>query len=149
VFENKMLRRIFGPKRDKVKGGEEELMEELRALYSSRSILTVIKPRRMEWDGHIARMGKTRKACRLVGKPGRKRPLRRPRRRWVDNIKMNLGGMGWGGVDWIGLTQDRDKWRALVNALMNFRVPQNAMDVLVTRYFLLTITNYLSFYHIM
>jgi hypothetical protein len=69
-------------------------------------------------------MKEKRKAYRLlVGKPEGKRPLGRPRRRWVDNIKMNLLEIGWGGVDWIGLTQDRDKWRALVNAVMNLRVP--------------------------
>jgi hypothetical protein len=59
----------------------------------------------------------------LVGKPEGKKPLRRPRRRWVDNIRMELGEKGWGGVDWIGLAQDRDKWRALVNVVMNFQLP--------------------------
>jgi hypothetical protein len=69
-------------------------------------------------------MGEKRNACRLfVGKPEGKRPLGRPRCRWVDNIKMDLLEVGWGGVDWIGLAQDRDKWRALVNAVMNLRVP--------------------------
>jgi hypothetical protein len=69
-------------------------------------------------------MGKKRNAYRLlVGKPEGKRPLGRPRRRWVDNIRMNLEEIGWGGVDWIGLAQDRDKWRALVNAVLNFQVP--------------------------
>jgi hypothetical protein len=69
-------------------------------------------------------MGENRNACRLwVGKPDGKRPLGRPRRRWVDNIKMDLLEIDWGGVDWIGLAQDRDKWRALVNAVMNLRVP--------------------------
>jgi hypothetical protein len=68
-------------------------------------------------------MGEKRNAYRLlVGKPEGKRPLGRPRCRWVDNIKMDLLGIGWGGVDWIGVTQDRDKWRALVNAVMNLRV---------------------------
>jgi hypothetical protein len=69
-------------------------------------------------------MGEKRNAnWLLVGKPEGKRPLGRPRRRWVDNIKMDLLEIGWGGVDWIGLAQDRDKWRALVNAVMNLRVP--------------------------
>jgi hypothetical protein len=72
-------------------------------------------------------MGAKRNAYRLlVGKPEGKRPLGRPRRRWVDNIRMDLGEIGWGGVDWIGLAQDRNQWRALVNAAMNFQVPSNA-----------------------
>jgi hypothetical protein len=71
-------------------------------------------------------MGKMRNACRLlVGKGERKRPLGRPRRRWVVNIKMDILEIGWGGVDWIGLAQDRDKWRALVNVVMNLQVPRN------------------------
>jgi hypothetical protein len=79
---------------------------------------------RVEHVGHVARMGERRKVYRLlVGKPEGKRPLGRLRRRWVDNIKMNLLEIGWGGVDWIGLTQDRDKWRALVHAVMNLLVP--------------------------
>jgi hypothetical protein len=74
----------------------------------------------MRWAGHVALMGENRNAYRLlVGK----RPLVRPRRRWVDNIKMDLVEVGWGDVDWIGLPQDRDRWRALVNAVMNLRVP--------------------------
>jgi hypothetical protein len=84
----------------------------------------MIKSRRMRWAGHVARMGVTRNAYRiLVGKPEGKRPLGRPRRRCVDNIKMNLRETGWGGVDWIELAQDRDQWRALVNTMMNLRVP--------------------------
>jgi hypothetical protein len=69
-------------------------------------------------------MGQKRATYRLlVGKPEGKRPLGRPRRRWVDNIRMDLGGIGWGGVDWIDVAQDRDQWRALVSAVMNLRVP--------------------------
>jgi hypothetical protein len=84
----------------------------------------MIKSRRMRWAGHVARMGETRNAYRiLVGKPEGKRPLGRPRRRWVDNIKMNLGEIGCDGRDWIELAQDRDQWRALVNTMMNLRVP--------------------------
>jgi hypothetical protein len=84
----------------------------------------MIKSRRMRWAGHVARMGEKRDAYRiLVGKPGGKRPLGRPRRRWVDNIKMNLREIGWVGVNWIDLAQDRDQWRALVNTVMNLRVP--------------------------
>jgi hypothetical protein len=79
----------------------------------------MIKSRRMRWTGHVARLGEKRNAYRmLVGNPEGKRPLERPRRRWVDNIKMDLRG-----IDWIDLAQDRDQWRALVNAVMNLWVP--------------------------
>ena len=78
----------------------------------------------MRWAGHVARMGEERRAYRvLVGKPEGKRPLGRPRRRWVDNIRMDLQEVGCGYVDWIGLGQDRDRWRTLLSAVMNFRVP--------------------------
>jgi hypothetical protein len=98
--------------------------KELHDLYSSPSIIRLIKLRRMRWAGYVARMGEKRNVCKLlVGKPEGKRPLGRPRRKWVDNTKMDLGETGWGGVDWIGLIQDRDKWRALVNAVMNILVP--------------------------
>jgi hypothetical protein len=125
VFENKVLRRIFGSKRDEVTGGWRKLHnEELRDLYSSPSIIGIIKSMRMRWAGHVARMGEKRNAYRLlVGKPEGKSPLGRPKRRWVDSIKMDLLEIGWGGVEWIGLAQDRDKWRAFVNAVMNLRVP--------------------------
>jgi hypothetical protein len=84
----------------------------------------MIKWRRMRWAGNVARMGETRNAYRiLVGKPEGKRPLGRQRRRWVDNIKMNLREIGWDGMDWIELAQDRDQWRALVNTVMKLRVP--------------------------
>jgi hypothetical protein len=92
--------------------------------YSSPSIIRIIKSRRMRWAGHVAEMGEKRNAYRfLVGKPNRKRPLGRPRHRWVDNIRMHLGEVGWGDVDWIGLAQDRYRWRALVNSVLNLRVP--------------------------
>jgi hypothetical protein len=98
--------------------------EELCDLYSSPSIIRIIKSRRMRWAGHVARMGEKRNAYRLlVGKPEGKRPLGRPRRRWVDNISMDLGEAGCGGVDWTGLAQDRDSRRALVNSVLNPRVP--------------------------
>jgi hypothetical protein len=98
--------------------------EELRDLYTSPSIIRIIKSRRMRWAGHVARMGKKRHVYRfLVGKPDGKSLLGRLRRRWVDNIKMDLLEIGWDDVDCIGLTQERDKWRALVNAVMNLRVP--------------------------
>jgi hypothetical protein len=93
-------------------------------LYSSPSIIRVIKSRRMSWAGHAARMGERRNAYRiLVGKPEGKRPLGRPRRRWVDKIKMDLREEGWDSRDWIDLVQDRDRWRAYVNAAINLRVP--------------------------
>jgi transcription termination factor 2 len=94
-------------------------------LYSSPSIIRIIKARRMRWAGHVARMGEgKRNAYRLlVGKPEGKRPLGIPRRRWVDNIRMDLGEVGWCDVDWIGVVQDRNRWRALVNAVLNLRVP--------------------------
>jgi hypothetical protein len=88
VFESKMLRRIFGPKRDEVTGGWRKLHnKELCDLYSSPSIIRIFKPRRMRWAGHVARMGEKRNAYRLLEE---KRPLGRPRRRWVDYIKMDL-----------------------------------------------------------
>ena len=87
-------------------------------------IVRVIKSRRMRWAGHVARMGEEREVNRvLVGKPEGKRPLGRPRRRWVDNIRMDLQEVGCGYMDWIGLVQDRDSWRTLVSAVMNLRVP--------------------------
>ena len=93
-------------------------------MYSSPNILRAIKSRRMRWAGHVARMGEDRGAFRvLVGKPEGKRPLVRPRRRWVDNIMMDLQEVGCGYVDWIELAQDTDRWRTLVSAVMNLRVP--------------------------
>jgi hypothetical protein len=93
-------------------------------LYSSPGIIRVIKSRRMRWAGHVARMREKRNAYRiLAGKPEGKRPLGRPRRRWVDNIKMDLRERGWDGVNWIDMAQDRDQWRALVNTVLNLRVP--------------------------
>jgi hypothetical protein len=98
--------------------------EELHDLYSSPSIIRIIKSRRMRWAGHVARMREKRDAYRLlVGKPEGKRPLGRPRRRWVDNIRIDLREVGWGDVDWIGLAQDRNRWRALVNSVLNLQVP--------------------------
>jgi hypothetical protein len=122
VFENRVLSRIFGPNRDEVTGEWRKLHnEELHDLYSSSSIIRIMKSSRMRWVGHVARMGEKRNAYRLlVRRPEGKRPLGRRRRKWVDNIRMDLVEVGWGDVDWIGLAQDRDKWRALVNAVMNF-----------------------------
>ena len=86
--------------------------------------MRVIKSRKMRWAGHVALMGEERGVYRvLVGKLERRRPLGRPRRRWVDNIRTDLQDVGCGCMDWIGLAQDRDRWRTLVSAVMNLRVP--------------------------
>jgi hypothetical protein len=120
-----VLRRIFGPKRDEVTGEWRKLHnKELHDLYSSPSIIRIMKSRRMRWAGHVARMGEKRNAYRLlVGKPEGNRPLERPRRRWVGNIRIDLGEVGWGDVDWIGLAKDRNRRRALVNSVLNLLVP--------------------------
>jgi hypothetical protein len=124
VFENTVLRRIVGHKRDEVTGEWRRLHnKKLYAVYSSPNIIRVIKSRRLRWAGHVARMEERRRAYRtLVGKPEGRRPLGRPRRRWEDNIKMDLREVGWGDMDWVNLAEDRDRWRALVNAAMNLRV---------------------------
>jgi hypothetical protein len=116
VFENRVLRRIFGPKRDGVMGGWRKLHNgELHNLYSWPSIIRIIKSSGMSWAGHVARMGEKRNVYKLlVGKPKGKRPLGRRRCRWMDNIKMDLLEIGVSVVDWIGLAQDRYSWRALV-----------------------------------
>jgi hypothetical protein len=125
VFENRVLRRIFEPKRGEETGEWRKLHnEELRDLYSSPSIIRIIKSRRMRWAGLVARMGEKRNAYRLLmGKPERTKPLGRPRRKWVDNIRMDLGEVGWSVVDWSDLAQDRNRWRALVNSVLNLQVP--------------------------
>jgi hypothetical protein len=124
VFENRVLRRIFGPKRDEVTGEWRKLHnEELHNLCSSTDIIRQIKSRRMKWAGHVARMGKERKVYKVwVVKPEGKRPLGRPRRRWEDGIRMDLREIGMGCVDWIRLAQDRNQWRAVVSAVINLRV---------------------------
>ena len=125
VFENRVLRRVFGPKRDKVKGEWRKLHnEELSELFSLPNIVRVVKSRRMRWAGHVARMGEGRVVHRvLVGKPEGKRPLGRSRRRWEDNVKMDLQEVGGSCGDWMELAQDRDRWRALVVTMRNLRVP--------------------------
>jgi hypothetical protein len=113
VFENRVLRRVFAPKRD----------EELRDLYSSPSIIRMIESRRMGWAEHVARTRDKVNAYRLLGEARGKEPLGRPKRKWVDNIRMDLGEVGWGGVDWIGVAQDRNRWRVLLKSVMNIQVP--------------------------
>ena len=98
--------------------------EQLNDLYCSPNIVRVIKWRRMRWAGHVARIGEERGVYRvLVGKPEGKRPLGRPRYRWMFNIRMYLQVVGYGYMYWIGLAQDRERWRTLVSAVMNLRVP--------------------------
>ena len=124
MFENMVLRRIFGPRRDKVTGEWRRLHnEELNDLYSSPSIFRVIKSRRMRWTGHVARMAEERGAYRvLVGKP-EGRSHWGDLGVWVDYIRKDLQEVGCVYMDWIGLAQDRDKCRMLVSAVMNIRVP--------------------------
>ena len=124
MFENRVLR-IFVHKRDEVTREWRKLHnEELNNMYSSPNIVRVVISRRMRWAGHVARIRERRGVYRvLVGKPKRKTPLGRPRRRWEDNIKMDLQEIRYGGMDWIELVQDRDRWRRLVNTVMNLRVP--------------------------
>ena len=125
VFKNMVLRRIFGLRRDELKGEWRRLHnEELNDFYSSPNIVRVIKLRRIRWAGHVARIGEERVVYRfLVEKPEGRRSLGRPRRRWVDNIRMNLQEVGCGYMDWIRLAHDRDRWRTLVSAVMNLRFP--------------------------
>ena len=135
VFENRVLRRIFGPKSDEVTGAWRKIHnEEFNDLYSStNNNVRVIKLRRMRWTRHVVRMGERRSVHRdLVGKPELKRPLGKPRRRWEDNIEMDLQEVGCGGMDCIDLAQDRDRWWTLVNAVMNLRVPQNVGNFLTS-----------------
>jgi hypothetical protein len=124
VFENRVLRRIFRPKREEDGSWRKLHNDELHSLYSSPNIGRVIKSRRM-WAGHEERMGEGRGVYRdLVWRPKGKRPLGRPRRRWEDNIKMDLRELGINGADWIQLAQGRIQLRlAFVNTLMNLRVP--------------------------
>jgi len=125
VFENRVLKKVFGPKRDEVTGECRKLHnEELNDLYSLPNIVRVVKSRRMRWGGHVARMGEDRGVHRvLVGKPEGKRPMGIPRRRWENNIKMDPQKVGGGRGDWMELVQDRDRWRTLVGRVRDFRVP--------------------------
>ena len=125
MFENKVLRKIFAGKRDEITGKWRTLHNaELHALYSSPNIITNLKSRRLRWAGHVVRMEQIRNTYRvLVGKPESKRPLGRPRRRWEDNIKMDLRKEGCDPRDWIALAEGRDQWRAYVRVVMHLRVP--------------------------
>jgi hypothetical protein len=125
VFEIRMLRRIFGPKRYEVTGDLRRLHnEELHNVYSSPNIIRVIKSRKMRWAGHVARMGRRMHIeFLLVGKPEGKRQLGRPRHGSVGSIKMDRREKRWDGMDLIVSAQDRDQWRALVITVMNLRVP--------------------------
>jgi hypothetical protein len=117
--------RIFGPKGNEVTGGWDKLHNDvLHDLYSSTNTIRMVKSRGMRWAWHVARMGEKMNTYRiLVGKSEGKRPLRRPRLRWVDNIKIDLREIGWECMHWIALAQNRDQWRALVKTVMKLRAP--------------------------
>jgi hypothetical protein len=122
MFENRVLRRIFGPKREEVAGGFRGLCNEILNLYPS-NIIRMIKSRWMRWEGDEARMGETKNVYILVVMPEWKRPLGRPSCRREYNIILDLREVGWQGVDWMHLAQVRDQLLALVNTVMNFQVP--------------------------
>jgi hypothetical protein len=123
VFENRVLRRIFGQKKDEVVGGWRKLQNEgFYILYSSPRI---IKLSRMRWAGHVAQMGKRYEYMMSMGNSEENRPVGRSRRRWVDNFKMDLREIGWDGMGWIDQAQDGDQWRPLVKSVINLLVPQN------------------------
>jgi hypothetical protein len=122
VFENTVLRRIFGLKREEDGSWRKLYNDELHSLYSSPNIVRVIKSRRLRWAGHVARMGEGTSVYKVfVWSSGGKRPLGRPRRRWEDNIKLDLREIGVDGANWILPVQDRVQWRAFVNTVMNLR----------------------------
>jgi hypothetical protein len=125
VFENRVLRRIFGPKRDEVTGEWRKLHnEELNVLYSSPNIVWIMKLRRMKRTEPVPPMGERRGLCRvLVGKPEGRRPLGRNRRRWENSIKMDFQEIECGDMDWMDLVQDRDRCRVFVKEVMKPRVP--------------------------
>jgi hypothetical protein len=123
-FEKRVLRKTFGPKGEEDRSWRELHNDELHSLYSSLNIVRVIKSRRIRWVGDVARIGEGRGVYRgLIGRPEGKRPLGRSRRRWEDNIKLDLREMCLDGANWIQLAQDRVQWRVCVNTVMNLRVP--------------------------
>jgi hypothetical protein len=123
VFENRVSRRIFGPKREEERWWRK-LHNDEGSVHSSLNIVRVIKLRRIRWAGHVAHMGEGRGVYRvLVGRPKGKRPLGRPRHRWEDNIKLDLRERGINGANWIQLAQDRVQWWAFVNMVINLQVP--------------------------
>jgi hypothetical protein len=123
IFENRVLRRIFGPKREEDGSWTKLHNDELHSLYSSPNIVRVIKSRRMRWVGHVTRMGERRGVYRvLVWRSEGKRPLGRPRRMWEDNTEMELREIGIDEANWIRLAQDRVRWWGFVNTVMNVRV---------------------------
>jgi hypothetical protein len=125
VSENRVMRKIFGPKKDKVTREWRKLHnEELNDLYSSPNILWVIKLRTFRRVGHVASMGEMRGVYSvLVEKPEGMRPLGRPQRRWEYNIKMDLQKVVRGSMNWTDVAQDRDRWQRLLNAVMNLQLP--------------------------
>jgi hypothetical protein len=123
-FENRGLRKIFGPKRDANGPWRKLHNDELHKPHSSQNIVKVIKSRRMRWVGHVARMGEGRGVYRvLVGRSEGKKPLGRPRCRWDDNIKIDIREIRIGGANWIWLAQNWVQWRPFVNTVMKLRVP--------------------------
>jgi hypothetical protein len=123
-LENRVLRRILGPKREEDGSWRKLYNDELHSLYSSPNIARVIKSRRMGLARHVARMSEGKGVYRvLIGRPEGKRPLGRPRRRWEDNIKIDLREMGIDGANWIQLAQDSVRWRAFVGTVVNLRAP--------------------------
>ena len=127
VFENRILSRIFGPKRDEIGEWRSLQNEELHSLYRSPNIIRVVKFRRLRWAGHVPRMEEGRSAFRiLIGK----RPLGRPMRRWDDNIRMDLKEIGINTRNWVDSAQDVDDWTALMNVGLNLWVPQ-AMELVI------------------
>jgi transcription termination factor 2 len=124
VLGNRVLRKMFGPKREEDGSWRKLHKDELHNLYSLLNIFRLVKSRRMMWEGHLARMGEGRGVYRiLVARPKSKRPLGRPRRKWKDNIKMDLREIGIDGANWIRLAQDSVQWRACANTVMNLGVP--------------------------
>jgi hypothetical protein len=118
LFENRVLKRICGGRLDNLHN------EELHNLYTSPNVIKMIISRRMRGVGHVALMGEMRNGYKiLVGGPEGRKPLGRPRHSWENTIRMDLRETGWKGVDWIHLAQDRDRWWAIVNTVMNLRIP--------------------------